>query len=496
MQKFHFYLLSILLLFSCAADVENAETIPEVSSPNILLLVVDDQGYADFDPFSHHDPAIQTPNMARLAKAGKIYPQAYVTAPVCSPSRAGLITGKNQFRWDKKASWGPGLPDSVKTIAEYLREAGYQTARIGKNDLGRKFHRNDVREYPLHHGYDEFLGFSAHAHDYWLSSSEIKNITPDPFGTSALLGPLMHNMGEKSYDSGYLTEILTSESIDFIKKTKKKPFFLTLSYNAVHHLIHQVPKEYLDKYDVAPIANYHPDSMLAYGKHPAGSYSAYYDKYSRLGDINQVDMRKYYRANLNYLDDQLGRVLDALEMEKLAENTVIFYISDNGGSPLTGANNRPLTGGKYALWEGGIRVPMALVWPGKIQPGSVEKNYVSALDILPTIAEVAGIKLSDTNLDGQSLLASAPNRLLVWKWQKTWAVRRGDWKLTNAKENHWKSAPSAQYLKPIADDLSLKLFNVAKDPGERINLADQYPAKVVALERAYQDWILNNQGNY
>ena len=496
MAKFYFFLVCSLLLVSCSSNSKKTDTAAKTTSPNILLIVVDDQGYADFDPFSHHDPAIKTPNMARLAKAGRIYPQAYVTAPVCSPSRAGLITGKNQFRWDKTASWGPGLPDSVKTVAEYLHVAGYQTARIGKNDLGQKFHRNDVREYPLHHGYDEFLGFSAHAHDYWLSSDAIKKITPDPFGTSALLGPLMHNMGEKSYDSGYLTEILTDESINFIKKPKKKPFFLTLSYNAVHHLIHQVPEDYLEKYDVAPIANYHPDSMLAYGKHPAGSYSAYYDKYSRLGDINQEDIRKYHRANLNYLDDQVGRVLDALESEEIADNTVIFYISDNGGSPLTGANNRPLTGGKYSLFEGGIRVPLAVVWPVKIQPGTVEKQYVSALDILPTIADVAGIKLSDTTLDGQSLLQTDPNRLLIWQWQKNWAVRRGDWKLTNAKENHWKSDPSLQYLKPIVDNNELKLFNVATDPGERIDLAAKNPEQVEALEKAYKKWMSDNQGNY
>jgi len=177
--------------------------------PNILLIVVDDQGYADFSPFENHDRSISTPNITRLGNSGTIFTQAYVTAPVCSPSRAGILTGKNQFRWDKPASWGPGLPDNVKTIAEYLKEAGYETARIGKNDLGRNFHKNDVREYPLNHGYDEFLGFSAHAHDYWLNSQEIKDRTPDPYGTSALLGPLMHNMGEKSYDEGYLTDILT-----------------------------------------------------------------------------------------------------------------------------------------------------------------------------------------------------------------------------------------------------------------------------------------------
>ena len=139
------------------------------------------------------------------------------------------------------------MPDNVKTIAEYLKEAGYATARIGKNDLGKNFHKNSVREYPLMHGYDEFLGFSAHAHDYWLNSKSIKDRTPDPEGTSAVLGPLMHNMGEKSYDEGYLTDIFTDEAIKYVEQKRNNPFFLTLAYNSVHHLIHEVPEKYLKK---------------------------------------------------------------------------------------------------------------------------------------------------------------------------------------------------------------------------------------------------------
>ncbi len=486
----------LIIVSSLLACQKTHKDNKEDKRPNILLIVVDDQGYADFEPFENHDSAISTPNIMRLAKSGTIFTQAYTTAPVCSPSRVGLLTGKNQFRWDKNASWGPGLPDSVKTIAEYLKTAGYSTARIGKNDLGRNFHKNDVREYPLKHGYDEFLGFSAHAHDYWLLSKEIKDRTPDPSGTSAVLGPLMHNYGEKSYDEGYLTDILTDEAILYINKEKENPFFLTLSYSAVHHLIHEVPKKYLDKYNVKPIANYNPDSLLQYGKHEPGSYAAYYDKYSRLGAIQDVDLRKYYLANLNCLDDNIGRVLDALKAENLEKETLVIFISDNGGSPLTGANNSPLTGGKYSLWEGGIRVPMSISWPGRIEKGKTQTNYVSALDILPTIAKVAQIDLNDKTVDGIDLLAPDENRLLVWKWQKTWAVRKGDWKLTNSNENHWKSRPSNLYIKPIADDLSPKLFNLKQDPGERNNLAAQYPKKVNELETAYQGWCDINIDNY
>ncbi|RLJ61515.1 arylsulfatase A-like enzyme [Lacinutrix venerupis] len=486
-------LLLILLITILACNSKKKEITQTIEKPNILLIVVDDQGYADFSPFKTHDTTVSTPNITRLGQTGTVYTQAYVTAPVCSPSRAGIITGKNQFRWDKPASWGPGLPDSVKTIAEYLKEAGYTTARIGKNDLGRNFHKNNVREYPLNHGYDEFLGFSAHAHDYWLNSQNIKDRTPDPYGTSALLGPLMHNMSEKSYDEGYLTDIFTDESIAFLKRKHNKPFFLTLSYNAVHHLIHEVPKKYLDKYNVKEIPNYDPDSLLAYGKHKAGTYSAYYDKYSRVGAIQHEDLRKYYLANLNCLDDNIGRVLNTLKDEKLDKNTLIVFISDNGGSPLTGSNNSPLTGGKYSLWEGGIRVPMAISWPNKVDAGKIETQYVSATDILPTLAKAGGVTITDNEIDGLNLLENTKkDRLLVWKWQKTWAARKGDWKITNAKENHWKSEPSAQYIAPIRNDLTLKLFNIENDPGERIDLASEYPEKVKELETDYKNWCEKN----
>jgi len=297
--------IAVALLAACTSVSDSVS-----EKPNILLIVVDDQGYADFSPFENHSSEISTPNMNRLADAGTVFTQAYTTAPVCSPSRAGLNTGKNQFRWDEKAGWGPGLPDSVKTIAEYLKEAGYTTARIGKADFGINYHKFDVREYPLNHGYDYFLGFSAHAHDYWLTSQESADRTPDPNGTSAHLGPLMENRGYKSYpDNEYLTDIFTNEAITYLHENRDKPFFLTLSYNSVHHVIHEVPEKYLAKYDVAPIHNYDPDSMETFGRQKPGSYSAYYEKYTRLGAIQDEAMRKYYLANLNCLDDNIGRVI-------------------------------------------------------------------------------------------------------------------------------------------------------------------------------------------
>lgn len=482
----------VVNIFGCASTKPK-----ESEKPNILLIIVDDQGYADFEPFKNHAPEISTPNMNRLAEAGMVFTQAYTTAPVCSPSRAGLMTGKNQFRWDEKASWTPGLPGNVKTIAEYLKDAGYTTARIGKSDFGVNYHKFDVREYPLNHGYDYFLGFSAHAHDYWLTSEESAARTPDPKGTSAHLGPLMENNAYKSYpDDEYLTDIFTNEAIKYLKSEKDAPFFLTLAYNSVHHIIHEVPQKYLDKFEVNPIHNYDPDSMETFENQKPGSYSAYYEKYTRLGAIQDEDMRKFYLANLNCLDDNIGRVLDVLETTKLDKNTVVVFISDNGGSPLTGANNAPLSAGKYSLWEGGIRVPMAICWPGKVEAGKVENNYVSAVDVLPTIASVAGIELSDETVDGVSLLQPNPERLLVWRWGNTWAVRKGNWKLTNTNEQWGKGRPSDRYIKPISNDLSMKLFNLEDDPGERTNLAEKEPGKVQELYSDYENWIKQNNGKF
>jgi len=226
------------------------------------------------------------------------------------------------------------------------------------------------------------------------------------------------------------------------------------------------------------------------------SVVAMVDQKKPLAAIQDEDLRKYYLANLNSLDDNIGRVLDALKAENLEKETLVVFISDNGGSPLTGANNSPLTGGKYSLWEGGIRVPMAMIYPGKIEANTTQTEYVSATDIMPTILNYANVKMDDNTIDGIDLMKPQKDRLLVWKWQKTWAVRKGDWKLTNSNENHWKSRPFNKYIKPVANDFELKLFNINDDSGERNDLASQHPDIVKELEKDYQDWCADNLGKF
>ena len=220
---------------------------------------------------------------------------------------------------------------------------------------------------------------------------------PGSLRSQRSVGPLMFNEGFKEFQEGYLTEIFTDTAIDFIHRDHDKPFFLTLSYNAVHHLIHQSPKRYLDKYGVREIPNYDPEKD--------GSYAEWFKRFITLGEISNEEMRKYYLANLNCLDDNIGRVIDALDEAALSDNTVILFFSDNGAPPTTGAQALPLAGSKFTIWEGGIRIPFILARPGDPHAGEIWDQPIITLDLVPTCLEAAGIE-SPGNLDGQAIHAS------------------------------------------------------------------------------------------
>jgi len=485
--------LKALAAGTLAAPAAASAAVPR-SRPNILIIVTDDQGYADLSAYSHAAEDVRTPQMDRLASEGVLLTQAYVSAPVCSPSRAGWNTGLYQQRWGH-VSWGAPLPGGARTLAEYLKAAGYVTGKVGKSDFGAHYHRQDTREYPLNHGYDQFLGFSSHAHDYWLLSEEIEKHTPDPHGSSAALGPLFENRGRREYDEGYLTTIFTDSAIDFLQRHRSEPFFLTVAYNSVHHLIHEVPESYLRRFGVKPIPNYDPATM--------GKYRTYYNTYNELGPIGDDQMRRYYLANLACLDDQVGRLLDSLDNLGLAENTLVLFFADNGGSPLTGANNRPLRGSKYILFEGGIRVPMMARWPGRLPAGKTYPHRVSTLDILPTCLEASGVALpADTRLDGSSALAAlasgqpAPSssRPLFWRFGKHWAVREGDWKLVHTADyTHRK--PTSQIRQGPRTGMARRLFNLKTDPAEQKDVSDGHPDVVRRLQRLYDEWAKDCQGD-
>ena len=452
------------------------------TKPNFLIIVTDDQGYGDLTAFNHHAPDVQTPNMDRLAERGVLFSQAYVTAPVCSPSRAGWNTGRHQVRWDPKSSFLCGHPETEKNIAEIMKANGYTTARFGKNDYGLGFHDHEAHEYPLNHGYDEFLGFSAHGHDYFLLTRDIEDRTPDPKGHSAVVGPLMHNRDYKEFGEGYLTEIFTDATIDFLESHQEEPFFVTLSYNSVHHLIHQVPKRYLDKHGVREIPNYDPETM--------GGYEDWFKRYVTLGEINADEFRRYYLANLNCLDDNIGRLLDTLDQLSLADNTIVIMFSDNGGAPNTGACNLPLAGSKFTLWEGGIRVPFILARPNESASGTICDRTISTLDILPTCLQAAGINQPE-GLDGQPIPKDvtkiADQRDLFWRWGDSYAVRSGDWKLLH-KGGRRGREPCDGIVERTELLQNTCLFNLKEDPSESQDLIDQHPRVVEHLQELYRAW--------
>jgi arylsulfatase A-like enzyme len=374
------------------------------------------------------------------------------------------------------------LPESVLNIAQIMKANGYATARFGKNDYGAGYHKQGSYEYPLNHGYDEFLGFSAHGHDYFLLSKEIEKQTPDPQGYSATVGPLMHNRGVKEFKDGYLTEIFTDATIDFFKRHRKEPFFLTLSYNSVHHLIHQSPKRYLDKFGVKEIPNYDPEKD--------GNYKDWFQQYVTLGKISDEEMRRYYLANLNCLDDNIGRVLDALDEMSLADNTLVIFFSDNGAAPTNGGWNLPLAGSKFTLWEGGIRVPFILSRPGDPHAGETWDQVVSTLDVLPTCLDAAGIELPE-NLDGQVIAKSKKDfdkqRNLYWRWNNSYAIRSGDWKLLHHGGRSPRK-PTAGIVNRTEFLKGTRLFNLRDDPSESQDLAKEHPKVTQRLKKLYANW--------
>ncbi|HEX8520929.1 MAG TPA: sulfatase-like hydrolase/transferase [Tepidisphaeraceae bacterium] len=454
-------------------------------APNIVLIVSDDQGYGDCSAYPGHAPDIQTANLDRIARGGVRFSSGYVSAPVCSPSRTGLLTGRYQQRWSKQAGWVYELPKSVPTIAERLKQAGYATLYLGKNDYGHPLASREDRRYPMRHGFDQYLGFSGHAHDYFQLTREIEEQTPDPHETSANIGALDFNDTFKSISEGYTTDLFTDHAIEFLKSHPDQPVFIVVAYNAVHDIVQQVPKKYLDRYGVSPIPLYDPKTM--------GKYVDYYNSYNRLGKTNETEMRKYLLANLACLDENVGRLLDAMDALKQTENTLITFISDNGGSPNTGGDNRPLRASKYTLFEGGIRVPLMMRWPAQVKAGEVSDRVVSSLDLMPTFLQAAGVNTDEMKLDGESLTSNgAGERTLFWKFQKQWAVRKGDWKLVKSRQSDGKDGRVQSWIIKGPSSDKPQLFNLKDDLAEQKDVSERHPEIVKELTQAYQKWDAAN----
>lgn len=473
MNKFIRLLFIVLVVGSSALKAQD--------KPNILLIITDDQGYADYSAYGGADD-VHTPHMDKIATNGFRFTNAYATAPVCNASRAGIITGKYQERWGTFYYGGTIFPKSVATIPELLKEEGYRCVKIGKTHYSEILDNNvkvkqplSLREFPLNHGYEEFMGFCAHRHDYFkLMKSDRIAKNPDDDRMSQY-GPLWVNREKKDFE-GYLTNIFGDEAVKQIHKKDERPFFMELSFNAVHHPIYQAPDEYLKKFGIEKFPDWEPEKE---------SFLDYHARTCWKGAIDP-DGRKRYLANLACLDDNIGKVITALKESGKWENTLIIFISDNGGSQNTYANNGELNGHKYILTEGGIRTPFTMSWPKKIKESQVLHQPISHMDIMPTVLSASGSKAQDTiSFDGKNLLQVYPDspqlhEELVWDTGNEWAVRKGDWKIHIVKKDN--------KFRSIDLNAGTYLFNLTEDPGEQNNLSQNDKDKVLELTNVYKRW--------
>ncbi|WP_198342479.1 sulfatase-like hydrolase/transferase [Polaribacter sp. SA4-12] len=405
--------------------------------PNIIIILTDDQGWADVGFNGATD--IPTQNLDRIAKEGVVFSKGYVSHPYCSPSRAGLLTGRYQARFGHDCNMPYegenddtiGTPLSEKMISEALKEQGYTTSAIGKWHVG-----DHPNLHPNKQGFDHWFGFPGGAMNFW-------GIPNGPLRT------IYRNGKEVSQEElSYLTDDFTNEAIEFINKNDKKPFFMYLAYNAPHAPDHAT-KQYLEN-----------TKHIEY----AG--------------------RNIYGAMVNAVDVGVGRIDSTLKAKGIKDNTVIVFLSDNGGR-LEHADNRPNRGHKGMLFEGGIKVPFFISWPKGLKENQVYNNPISSLDLFPTLLNIAGGNSElENQLDGKDLIpyinktnTDKPHEALFWRSSGgfEYAVRKGNYKL-------YKSAYKEKTL----------LFDLEKDPKERYDISDTNSNIIKELEEDYKLWDSNN----
>ena len=444
--------------------------------PNIVILLADDLGYGELGCQGNSE--IPTPHIDSIAANGVRFTNGYVTAPFCSASRAGLITGRYQTRFGYEFNPigyqnelpGVGLPRNEETLAERLRQAGYVNGLIGKWHLGghAEFH-------PFRHGFDEFFGFTHEGHYFvpppwsgvmtWLRRSVLPGGGKGRFTTAdgRIIYSTHMNGTEPAYDANnpivrggqpvveesYLTDAFTREAVDFIDRNNDRPFFLLLTYNAVH----------------SPMQGANP----------------YMKKFAHIQDIH----RRIFAAMLSNMDDSVGSVLAKLRREQLRQNTLIFFLSDNGGPTreLT-STNQPLRDGKGSVYEGGLRVPFMAQWPVQLASGTIYEQPVISLDIFATAISAAKTPppfRARQKIDGVDLLPylkgkikEAPHEKLFWRQDRRAALRMGDWKLLRNSRRGQNS--------------DWKLYNLASDIAEQNNMAATNKAKREELLSAWREF--------
>ena len=399
--------------------------------PNVIIIFTDDQGSIDMNAYGAAD--LSTPHMDSLAKRGVRFTQFYAAAPVCSPSRVGLLTGRTPQHGGLHGNVGldsVGMPSAQVTIAEELKKAGYATAQIGKWHLGHSkqtIPNGQGFDYSFGHlvgcidNYSHFFYWSGpNKHDLWRNDKEV-----------------FHN-GE------FFPDLMVKEAGQFMEKNKDKPFFIYFAMNSPHYPYQGSP-EWLE---------YYKDL-----KYP----------------------RNLYAAFLSTMDERIGQLIQKLDDLGLTEDTIVIFQSDHGASKEVrahggGGSTGPYRGYKFSLYEGGLRVPAIISWPGHLPENQVRSQMVTGCDWYPTILKLCKLNAASHKIDGQSLVpiiasADAPtaHKSFNWKSGKSWSVREGNWKL-------------------IVTGNKTELYDIPNDPGEAKNLATRNPETVIHLKKVSQKY--------
>ncbi|WP_238710240.1 sulfatase-like hydrolase/transferase [Oceanipulchritudo coccoides] len=432
-------------------------------APNLLVLLSDDQGYADVG-FNTGNNEIPTPNIDRIADFGVNCTRAYVSYSVCGPSRAGLLTGRYQqrFGFERNPQYADpqgAVPHSEMMISESLEQVGYHSGAIGKWHVG-----STEEGHPLNRGFDEFYGFLGGSHKYLLTnpnngsyqyampdSYKAKNepqsyqtwILDDhtPIDPSTYVGP-----GGQEW---YLTDEFSAQAVDFITQNAASPWFLYVAYNAPHSPM-EAPQRYLDRFP-------------------------------GLTDVSGYP-RKTYAAMVSAMDDGIGLILDALNTLGLEDDTIVFFLSDNGGKIGTGANNDPLRGDKGDAYEGGMRVPFAVRWPGAIPQGITFDDPVMSLDIFGTIAAIAGAPTNpERPLDGVNIVPFLSGLEPGFPHDEVY--------LRKEKQQRYAVISADDDFKFVKQGTSNELFNIATDVHEDTDLAGSNPTRLAELLALRDTWV-------
>jgi arylsulfatase A-like enzyme len=427
-QKFYSISVVLALLVLCTGIVFRSESgnTPATSKPNIMIILLDDAGYADFGFMGCKD--LKTPNIDKLASQSVRFTDAHVSASVCSPSRAGLLTGKYQQRFGYECNEGDGYTglDVAQTILpKLLLEQQYVTAAFGKWHLGF-----EANQHPLEKGFQYYYGFLSGGRSYFYK--------PDKDDKSGAKNALMENRKQVTFE-GYLTDALGDKAAEYIQQNSRHPFFIYWAPNAVH-----TPMEAKEE-DLKKFAG-HPRQTLA--------------------------------AMTFAVDRAIGKMINELKKQGVFENTLIFFLSDNGGANNNQSSNLPLKGFKGNEYEAGHRVPFFISWPQKIRNGKSFNGLASSLDIFPTALDAAGMASAPSyGLDGLSLLPyltgekkGSPHQQLVWRKDAAAAIRFNDYKLIRI------------------NGLGTRLYNLHNDPGEKNDLQVKQPAMFTMLNQNLTEW--------